>query len=389
MRKKTIKELRTQIYIVKAYTPTSADVIIKPDYMVAHHDNDAKEPPQQKIDSEVMREARVFILDPDEMKTLQDGFSSWHGDLMSRFAKDNPATLAAVRNLKKAKQDHDQSLLSSEKLESVSEKYMATIREGIQEELDIETSMVDFPSPLPFQANLFVGFNLHLGARPNDLLGLNRGATLFGLLVSDRMADWVFCDSAETFKLVPLWRDGYWMNPETLYGPWMLNALIHTITHHKDLVKKLPRSIDDSLIRSRVQRKLRAKRLPPSEYYTIDFPSTYVDAERRSIFPKPRNWTHRWDVVGNYAVRWLRGEDVLDQKVRRNLLKRGYKIFLHGDELDAETRSIAEPREISPPKTNEWLAILAWWRRDHIKGPEEKPYVPGMRTTPTTADGTI
>ena len=121
------------------------------------------------------------------------------------------------------------------------------------------------------------------------------------------------------------------------------------------------------------------ERTTPDEYYLVDLTSSYMKENRKSIMPKPVAWSHRWDVVGNVASRQFVGQEPMDAVLEKNLTKRGYKILRFGNEPDEDLRSLLESRGIGLPREAEWLAFLSWWRRGHVKGPEDKPHIPSVR----------
>jgi hypothetical protein len=75
-------------------------------------------------------------------------------------------------------------------------------------------------------------------------------------------------------------------------------------------------------------------------------------------------------------TRFLRGTGEVDPETAAKLLVRGYDVhFRPTPEVDA---ALAE-RGFPPQAEGEWVATKTWAVREHVKGPEEKPYVPALR----------
>jgi hypothetical protein len=94
------------------------------------------------------------------------------------------------------------------------------------------------------------------------------------------------------------------------------------------------------------------------------------------------DWTHRWDVSGHTRLLDRRGELPLSDKQRQDLEKRNYKIWTDDQPQGVYFTELA--RRGKPMRENgKWLAVLLTPIKGHVKGPEDKPYVPSMRVIPT------
>jgi hypothetical protein len=122
------------------------------------------------------------------------------------------------------------------------------------------------------------------------------------------------------------------------------------------------------------------RRLPP------DFYEVRIERERfrgivREVTTDPREWSHRWDVRQHHRARFLRGTGEVPPETAALFMERGYEVhFAPGDDVRAELAA----RGLPPPGEGEWIATKRWKVRDHIKGPDSKPYVPAVRVSSAT-----
>jgi len=254
----------------------------------------------------------------------------------------------------------------------------------IENEFQSWIAQSEVPSEFPFPSNLYLASGdsrMGLGEEEQELYNLHGESFDFGLFTSPEICCAIVAEPtvdgyrfhAKIERVADEW------NYQVDVAPILEHVLIKIVTEHKDLVKKIPRSFVDRKAIDDFKKETKQKFATPNEFYEIKLSSTYVDQERRNLFPKPRNWTHRWDVVGNRAIRYHHGPMPLDAKLEKNFLKRGYKIFMDGQLFDEATAELMGKREIEPPPSGEWLAVLSWWRKSHLKGPDDKPYVPAIR----------
>lgn len=247
------------------------------------------------------------------------------------------------------------------------------------------TADIEFPRDLPFDANLFLV--------AGDLLLLPDivlrdydiepdGGSHLGMLVThDRVFEVILEHGSEgkAIHMVTLRSDGEWVKNEVDFKILLTTALLRICSEHDQHITRSERDQAEKKLLARINEETKKEIPIPPAFYQINLTTAYVEQEKKNIFPKPRLWSHRWDVMGNQAVRYHVGPLPIDEKTKRKLKKRGYKFFLPGQPFDEETAKIAAPREIQPPKDDEWLAILTWWREAHIRGPEDKPHVPASR----------
>ena len=162
--------------------------------------------------------------------------------------------------------------------------------------------------------------------------------------------------------------------------PWIVPSLIDWINEHRTV-------IEDSKtfsFKRRVQKlgkSMKLKKLMPPPYYTVYMKDTLIQEVKQWAEPRFRReieWSHRWTVRGHWMVRVKRGPLPLDAEDEQDLRKRKYKVFTL-DSPDFETWRHLQKRGVKPKRTDEWMAVLISWRKDYVKGPEDKPLIPSVR----------
>lgn len=172
-----------------------------------------------------------------------------------------------------------------------------------------------------------------------------------------------------------------WDQPLT-FLPWILPSLIDWINDHKQVVED-----KTSLFSYRSHYKSQAKKMGikaplPPPYYTIYLKDVRVEESTRETFQrrfrKVIDWQHRWQVRGHDCIRVRRGPLPLDPKLEAKLKKRKYRIYTL-DKPDFDVYHALSVRGVQPKRTDEWLAVLNYWRDPFVKGPPDKPLIPGVR----------
>jgi hypothetical protein len=121
-----------------------------------------------------------------------------------------------------------------------------------------------------------------------------------------------------------------------------------------------------------------APRRPPPPFYKVSITADRFREIVRSATTEPKEWSHRWDVRQHDRTRFLRGVGEVPPDKAAILLTRGYEIdFAPGDDVRAELAA----RGLPPPGEGEWIATKRWKVKEHIRGPEDKPYVPALRVS--------
>jgi hypothetical protein len=171
------------------------------------------------------------------------------------------------------------------------------------------------------------------------------------------------------------------MNPGwTLpYGfvPWMVAYTITLIQRMGSLTKVSPHTLKERLLFKTLTKRSGHKFLPPPYYPVLIQPSIYEEMEKK-IESQAREWSHRWDVIGHYAHKIMRGTLPLDPKVIHKLTKRKYVIYHALNRPSAEVLTILTMRRVLPPREGEWIAHLKSYKKAYIKGPKDKPYIPSL-----------
>jgi hypothetical protein len=193
-------------------------------------------------------------------------------------------------------------------------------------------------------------FNVVLGwTDEKDESSANRDWVVFPICVSD--SDGVSVDGFEIL--------------------WILWAHIEAMEHHQ--VRPLSRAASFAHRRAAQQAKS-----PARPWYEVDLGGSLVRARLDRMHTEQRQWTHRWDVRQHRRLLLQRGPTPCEPQLATRLKMRGYEFARHDDpEIDL---SLAE-RGLPKHRDGEWLAIRWVLVSDHIRGPENLPYVPGLRVS--------
>lgn len=172
-----------------------------------------------------------------------------------------------------------------------------------------------------------------------------------------------------------------WLMPYTL-APWILSALIDWINDHQTVMQDNTRLSSYRRDVRKFTKEFHLQRDAPPPYYTVYMRDLVINKSVRKTFTarfkKIIDWSHRWEVRGHYMVRIKRGTAPLDAKLEKVLRKRKYQIYTE-ENPPFDVWQKLEARGVSPKKANEWLAVLVSFRKDFVKGPEDKPLVPSVR----------
>ena len=252
-----------------------------------------------------------------------------------------------------------------------------------------------FPNPIPFDA-CFLAYGQHLPLSDimryarihnTDELQIEK-AWLFGHVLG-----WVG-DKAYAFTAIGLagpringrqigfvttYNDGEWYQPMSL-DPWVIPALIELINEHKKVVTEHPVTLGMKLDHKKQIKRNKVTVPAPKPYYTLVLRDELIDQSiKKTAVSKVVEWNHRWDVRGHESVRVMRGPLPIDPKLEQKLKKREYRVYVLAHMPGEDLERLAK-RKVSPPMRDEWMAIKSYWVDPYVKGPENKPYIPAMRT---------
>ncbi len=127
----------------------------------------------------------------------------------------------------------------------------------------------------------------------------------------------------------------------------------------------------------------------PSRFYEVRFRHTVKKArpsmpqEEDPVSRKPQ--AHRSDVRHHERVRVRRGTLPMDEKLQEKLRARKYRVYTDGMTLTDKDSERLMDRHGRIPKYRpgeEWIAVLSYTVVEHIRGPEDAPYIPSVRTAP-------
>jgi hypothetical protein len=123
----------------------------------------------------------------------------------------------------------------------------------------------------------------------------------------------------------------------------------------------------------------------PRSYHAVTItPSLVWGAEQKpeptTEQPPGSHLTHRHDVRGHWRVLVRMGEapGACPPASRTALERRGYKVFDDGADVPKEDAQRMTSRAVLL-RPGYWYAYLRVWVRDHVRGPEDGPFVPTVR----------
>lgn len=176
-------------------------------------------------------------------------------------------------------------------------------------------------------------------------------------------------------------RQGVWLLPNQA-AAWVLPSIMDWINEHRTVIEERPMPSQMAQLRKTALPK-ELRRNPPPPYYTVvmrdDLLLRSVNRTFHQRHPRTIDWQHRWSVRGHWNYRIRRGKLPLDDLERLQLTKRGYKVC-EADLIDFELWQELKVRAIMR-QPDEWIAVKKYWTRDHVKGPEDKPFVPSVHVS--------
>lgn len=264
-----------------------------------------------------------------------------------------------------------------------------------------------FPDPMPFSSCFFAyGTRLALtggalSSRLRDPDLARRDVRLVGnLLVWEGDTPYAFAflqiaeiDGDQNIGILMSYENGEWFQPASL-DPWILNSIIRQINSHGATTQNYAPTLANKLDKRKQEKRARTPLPLPAPYYLISLKDELITPQQMAQHRvggagRLVEWSHRWDVRAHEAVRVQRGRGTLDAKERAKLVKRGYHVYEGESPLSAKDaerltkRNIAPAQRIVDPETGittwEWIAVLGYWVPACVKGPSDRPYVPGAR----------
>ena len=177
-----------------------------------------------------------------------------------------------------------------------------------------------------------------------------------------------------------------WWSPLAM-TPWALSSATHMINNCKSVAEKTKTSDRMTVQRWRKKKGLNVR--PPMFYrILLQDNSTFAEAIQ-SQFPgseRQCNATFRSDVRGPERCRVRRGPLPMSERERSKLLSRGYTLYEEvGLGLSTEDESRLLERGLPLKEEGEWVALKTSWVDSYLKGPEDAPYRPAIRSLPVGA----
>jgi hypothetical protein len=171
-----------------------------------------------------------------------------------------------------------------------------------------------------------------------------------------------------------------WDRPHTL-APWIINALVSYVNEHKTLIEAGKNGLGYQMLVKKTAKGLSMKPPIPPPFYVVYLKDEFVREhvrQRASSIKRHIDWQHRWKVRGHDCLKYMRGSLPLDPELEKELLARRYKIYTV-EQPDSETFMALAKRGVAPKGTDEWLAVLQYWRDSFEKGPSDKPMIESVR----------
>jgi hypothetical protein len=238
-------------------------------------------------------------------------------------------------------------------------------------------------------------YGLHEAQRKGILKEFSLGGHLVGpdsvmaclmlqVRIQDKETDWKPAVMGATSMMMER-HSGKWNAPYTL-APWIIPSLIEWVNEHKSVVEDT-RSLGYKIKVKKQFKKARLKKTAPPPYYTVRMQDVTIKETAKDTFgtryKETYEYSHRWTVRGHWMIRVKRGPLPLDANLEADLRKRKYRIFTH-NEPDWDTWKHLRHRKVEPKRVDEWMAVLVSWRKDYVKGPEDKPLIPSVRKSGRT-----
>lgn len=268
-----------------------------------------------------------------------------------------------------------------------------------------QSCLIPFPASLPFE-DVFVAFGEGVPLSPFQMAGyLRPDLCIHSGIMSANILGFLFLGESQEIHIfikAMLAVSGSeksgmavlqvfdpktgWHHPLTL-DPWIIPMLVQTINDSGNVSKEFP-GLTTKLARKAVIKR-EATILPiPMPYYVMKLRDGNAYAEELvSQLPRPERtfaWSHRWDVRGHGCTRVKMGPLPLDPRIEKKLKKSGYRIY-EGEVAPEDFDLLAKRGVLAKRQSGEWVAVLTWRRKAHVKGPEDKPYVPTVRVLPECA----
>lgn len=247
---------------------------------------------------------------------------------------------------------------------------------------------VPYPEKLPFEFT-WIGYKegvflrphqglLRLGSNPHQLTKVR----IVGHLMTHHRESYEVSagetPNGEVMFVINQVHEGQrWIFPWMMH-PWILNSMVNAINANQTLLLEGERSFAYKRMFEKARKKFKLKMWPPPMWYPVNLKSELITGEYQAQLEIHREYSHRWDVRAHERVRVRRGPLPVADSLRRDLLRRGYRLF-ETDITEDDTLEKLRKRGLRGKGPEEWVAVLTSWVDEHMKGPETAPYVPAVR----------
>jgi hypothetical protein len=157
-------------------------------------------------------------------------------------------------------------------------------------------------------------------------------------------------------------------------GAWDVHLILDLLASH---VTPAPAPGGFAIRRETERLHRKGVRATPPPFYAIPMEPMVVREAVSRLSRETTEYTHRWDVRAHTRLVTRRGTLPVDPDLAMKFGARGYDLFLGS--APSDVADLLASRGLPPLAETDWLAAKLVPVREHIKGPEDKPYVPGLR----------
>lgn len=248
---------------------------------------------------------------------------------------------------------------------------------------------IQFPDPLPFDSVYIALIRpVQLSDEQCSIFFVPAGidAWVYALLLSSNGDAFILSIGVDHARessgvhIIQVAQEGVWINLLTL-SPLVLSWIVRWINEHQTIIEESTKLFSYRHEFKQQSKKNKLKLSIPAPYYTIYIKDIHIKepfSKLESLRQRAAQ-QHRSSVRGHWCVRVQRGLLPLDKKLEKQLRKDPNRKVYTTERPDAETAYFLASRGIAAKKSDEWLAVLVYWRSDYVKGPDGAPYIPAVR----------
>ena len=162
--------------------------------------------------------------------------------------------------------------------------------------------------------------------------------------------------------------------------PWVMPEILRAIDDHRTVVvEKEPTFLDKNRFNKELKRA-GISPFTPKPFYIVYMEDKLITRRSKRLIANLRRSarTYRSSVREHSRILVCRGSLPLKPRTEKILEGRGYIIFTT-QSLDFETYHAVKVRGHVPKQPREWMAVKRVRVKNHIRGPEDAPFIPSVR----------